>query len=171
MCDEHHARLHFHGLRSTNGLSTHFLHHYCHVEKASNLCNEVRARLLLDVVFDYREQGKYLLHEFVIMPDHIHALLTPAPSISLSGGPVHQGRFFLSTSESGKVWKWWQASFTNHRIRDAEDRELHRDYIRLNPARARLVLDAREYPHSSANPAFKMDELPAGLKPGLRESA
>ena len=133
--------------------------------------NEARARLLLDVMFDYRDQGKYSLHEFVIMPDHIHALLTPSPSISLERAVQFiKGGFSYRLRKVEKM-EVWQPSFTNHRIRDVEDCERHRDYIRLNPVRARLVLDAREYPHSSANPAFKMDELPPGLKPGLRESA
>ena len=65
----------------------------------------------------------------------------------------------------------WQKSFTNHRIRDAEDYERHRDYIRLNPVRARLVVEARDYVYSSANPAFKLDDVPLGLKPGMREFA
>ena len=38
---------------------------------------------LVDVFQHYRSQGKYLLHDFVIMPDHIHALITPALEISL----------------------------------------------------------------------------------------
>jgi len=33
---------------------------------------------MLDVLADYHEQKKYVLHEFVIMPDHLHLLLTPA---------------------------------------------------------------------------------------------
>jgi putative transposase len=34
------------------------------------------AGLLIDVLYHYREQRKYLLHEFVIMPDHFHVLIT-----------------------------------------------------------------------------------------------
>ena len=39
--------------------------------------------LLLDVLQENRKQKRFLLHEFVIMPDHFHLLLTPAPDISL----------------------------------------------------------------------------------------
>lgn len=35
------------------------------------------ADLKLKTLFEYRERGAYLLHEFVSMPDHIHLLLTP----------------------------------------------------------------------------------------------
>jgi putative transposase len=34
------------------------------------------AGLLIDVLYHYRKQRKYLLHEFVIMPDHFHVLIT-----------------------------------------------------------------------------------------------
>src|ERR1051326_1004831 len=37
----------------------------------------------LEVFFDYRKQEKYSIHAFVLMPDHLHALLTPAEMLSL----------------------------------------------------------------------------------------
>jgi hypothetical protein len=58
----------------------------------------------------------------------------------------------------------WQESFTNHRIRDAEDYERHCSYVRLNPVRAGLVRDAAAYPFSSAGSGVRMD-APQGLKP------
>jgi putative transposase len=44
---------------------------------------ESTANLLIETLTHYRDERKFLLHEFVIMPDHIHALLTPAAEISL----------------------------------------------------------------------------------------
>jgi REP element-mobilizing transposase RayT len=41
------------------------------------------AKLLIDVLFHYREQEKYLLHEFVVMPNHFHLLITPSPPATL----------------------------------------------------------------------------------------
>jgi len=34
------------------------------------------ARLFIRVLYNYRAQGKFRLHEFVVMPDHFHVLLT-----------------------------------------------------------------------------------------------
>jgi putative transposase len=45
--------------------------------------NPQRTDLLTNVLEHYRDQKKYILHEFVITPDHLHLLLTPAPEISL----------------------------------------------------------------------------------------
>ena len=35
------------------------------------------AELFLDTLQHYRREGHYKLHAFVVMPDHIHLLLTP----------------------------------------------------------------------------------------------
>ena len=123
------------------------------------------ADLLVDVFLHYREQGEYLLHDFVIMPDHFHALITPAPEISLERAVQFiKGGFSFRLKSSLPVW---QASFTNHRIRDDEDFERHREYIRMNPARAELVRRPEDYPHSSASGKFRLDPAPPGLKPFL----
>jgi putative transposase len=34
------------------------------------------AQLFVKVIYEYRAQGRYRLHEFVVMPDHFHILLT-----------------------------------------------------------------------------------------------
>jgi putative transposase len=132
---------------------------------------ETRARLLIEVLLSYRDQGKYLLHEFVVMPDHIHLLLTPADEIS-----VERAMQFIKGGYSYRLRKLekiqvWQESFTNHRIRDAEDFERHSEYARMNPVRARLVRDAAAYPFSSASSEFRLDAMPQGLKPAFSQSA
>jgi len=132
---------------------------------------ETRARLLIDVLLDYRQQKKFLLHEFVVMPDHLHALLPPAPEI-----PLERAVQFIKGGYSYRLRKLekiqvWQQGFTNHRIRDAEDFARHCEYVRMNPVRAGLVRGAVAYPFSSAGLGFRLDEMPLGLKPQLPESA
>jgi putative transposase len=130
---------------------------------------ETTARLLIETLSHYRDAGKFLLHEFVIMPDHVHVLLTPAEEISLERAMQFvKGGFSYRLDKHGSVW---QPSFTNHRIRDWEDYERHRDYIRMNPVRARLTSRPDTYPHSSAADVLRMDPLPQGLKPRLLEEA
>ena len=132
---------------------------------------DARARLLIEVLLDYRDQGKYLLHEFVAMPDHLHLLLTPAPEIALERAMQFiKGGYSYRLRKTEKI-QVWQESFTNHRIRDSDDYEKHSVYIRMNPVRARLVEEARAYAFSSANGGSRMDEAPQGLKPNLSRSA
>lgn len=122
------------------------------------------ARLLIETLAHYRDERKFLLHEFVIMLDHMHALLTPAPEISLERAVQFiKGGFSFRLKSRPPVW---QASFANHRVRDCEDYEHHREYIWMNPVRASLAATAEAYPYSSAAGVLRLDVLPPGLNPG-----
>ena len=46
-------------------------------QKRSLLHSDRMKQLLIDIFFQYRDQQKYLLHEFVIMNDHVHLLISP----------------------------------------------------------------------------------------------
>ncbi len=130
---------------------------------------EANANLLIETLSHYRDARKYLLHEFVIMPDHVHALLTPADEISLERVMQFiKGGFSFRLHARGPVW---QAGFTNHRVRDVEDYEKHREYIWLNPVRAKLAAMAEAYPYSSAAGRLKIDPVPPGLKLSVCEEA
>ena len=124
---------------------------------------EATARLLIETIAFYRDAGKYLLHEFVVMPDHLHLLLAPADEIALERAiQFIKGGFSFRLKSR---WAVWQDGFTNHRVRDLMDYEIHREYIRMNPVRARLVGRAEEYPYCSAAGVLGLDALPQGLKP------
>ena len=123
---------------------------------------ESSARLLIETLVRCRDERKFLLHEFVVMPDHLHVLLTPASDLSLERAMQFIKGGFAFRLREGRVW---QASFTNHRVRDGEDYERHREYIWMNPVRARLVGTAESYPYSSASGAVRLDPAPQGLKP------
>ena len=125
------------------------------------------ARLFLDTLFKYRDQGTFQLYEFVLMPDHFHLLLAPKPTLALEramqfikGGFSH--RFM---KETGSRMEIWERSFTNHRMRDGPDYEKHRVYIHFNPVRSGLAERPQDYPYSSAYPGFFLDEAPQRLKP------
>ena len=120
---------------------------------------EAYARLFLKTLYSYRRKGRFQLHAFVVMPEHVHLLLTPANDVTIEraiqfvkGGFSHAFGFEF---RGGEVW---QRGFTDHRIRDAEDLARHRDYIHQNPVKRRMVERAAEYRYCSAYPGFKLDE-------------
>jgi len=102
---------------------------------------EAMARLLLNVLQDNRAKGRLLLHEFVIMPDHFHLIITPAEDVPLEKAVqfIKGGFSFRAKKELAFGLLVWQESFTNHRIRDAQDYQRHREYIHHNPVSAGLV--------------------------------
>lgn len=120
---------------------------------------EAPARILLDQILDCRQRGLYKLHAFVIMPDHLHLLLTPAEDASLEkvmmmikGGSSHRIK-----KELLYRWPIWQPGFHDRWMRDAEEFQVRLDYIAENPVVARLAESALEYPLSSASGKFKLD--------------
>jgi len=123
------------------------------------------ARLLIDTLCHYRGSA-YLLHEFVLMPDHFHILITPIGSLERAVQFVKGGFSFRAKKELGSNMEVWQKGFSDHRIRDAEDYEQHVQYIHLNAVRKHLCETPEKYPYSSAHPGFELDASPQGLKPG-----
>ena len=136
-------------------------------QRRALLQSDRMARLLLDVIYTNRQKGHFLLHEFVIMPNHFHLLITPAPDVPLEKALrfIKGGFSFRARKELHSTLSIWQASFTNHRIHDARDYEQHRSYIRENPVKAGLVPNAESFPYSSAFPGAILDPVPPGLKP------
>ncbi len=124
------------------------------------------ASLFLEVLYRYREQKKYLLHEFVLMPNHFHLLLTPEEITLERALQLIKGGFsFRAKKELGFVGEVWQTSFHDRRVRDWEEYQGFRKYIHENPVKRGLCLSAEQYPYSSANGKFALDDLPQRLKP------
>jgi len=135
--------------------------------------SERSASLLIETLWDYRAQGKYELHEFVVMPKHIHLLLTPAPDLTLErvmqfvkGGFSHR-----VGKQLGPSLGIWARGYVDHRIRDLQDYASHREYIHQNPVRRGLVSLPEQFAYSSANPKFRLDPVPQGLKPAIEVAA
>jgi putative transposase len=120
------------------------------------------ARLMLSTINHYRGTG-YQLHAFVIMPDHLHLLITPTESVEKSMQLIKGGFSFRAKRELEWNGEIWQSGFTDHRIRDEEDWSRHLDYIRTNPIEAKLAQDIALYEFMGCpDIAF-----PRGLKPAV----
>jgi putative transposase len=136
------------------------------------LQSERMATLLMKCLFENRRKERFLLHEFVIMPDHFHALLTPAPEIPLEKAMqfIKGGFSYRAGKELNVRSAIWQAGFTDHRIRDLQDYEQHRSYIHQNPVKVGLVDSPDLFPYSSAFPGIATDPAPPWLKPAASQT-
>jgi REP-associated tyrosine transposase len=124
------------------------------------------ARLSIEVLMNYRTEKKYLLHEFVVMPDHIHLILTPTQITLERAMQLIKGGFSFRLNKNLKVKREvWQTSFQDRRIRDSLEYQKFKNYIRQNPVKRFLAKTPEEYPYSSANPCFQLDPVPQRLKP------
>ena len=98
--------------------------------------------------------------------EHVHLLLTPAPGVTLERAIqfIKGGYSHTLGAELGRKAEVWQRGFTDHRIRDAEDFDIHRAYIHQNPFKRGLVSAASDYRYCSAFPGFKLDGWPSAAK-------
>ena len=118
------------------------------------------ATLVIATLIHYSSTD-YVLHAYVVMPDHLHLLVTPSASVEKSVQLIKGGFSFRAKRKLDWKGEIWQPGFTDHRIRDKEDWDHHLDYIRQNPIRARLTDDSALYPHMG----FPNARVPQGLKP------
>jgi putative transposase len=100
------------------------------------------------------------------MPEHVHLLLTPGPGVTLERSLqfIKGGYSHALSEELGRKSEVWQRGFTDHRIRDAADFEMHRGYIHENPVKRGLVVCASDYRYCSAYPGFKLDSWPSAAQ-------
>ena len=136
-------------------------------DKRLLLQSDRAAQLFLRVLEEYRAQGKFLLHEFVVMPDHFHVLITVGTDTSVERAVqfIKGGFAFRAGKELGLKAPIWQRGFSEVRVLNAQAASGICEYIRDNPVVAKMVPKASDYPYSSAYPGCALDPLPQGLKP------
>lgn len=115
----------------------------CTVPRVRNqLCLPDTGLKLLESASYYHELQRWWLKIFLLMPDHLHALMA-----------VPQGE---SLPDVLRLWKGyqtkrlsiiWQAGFFDHRLRSDESEEEKTNYIRMNPVRAGLVMKSEDWPY------------------------
>ncbi len=110
------------------------------------------ADMVLEAIqYNASKLGHYALHCFVVMPNHVHLLVTPAvplPQLTKSLKGITAKRANLLLALTGNPF--WQEESYDHLVRDDREFDKIRTYIEANPVRAGLVSDARAYRWSSA---------------------
>jgi putative transposase len=112
------------------------------------LQSERNAELLIDVLRSLVAEGRFELRDFVIMPDHLHLLLTVFDEMTIEKAmQLIKGRFSHRLSdEFGYKGEMWQRGFTEVQIMNSESLAKHSEYIAHNPVKAGIVASADEFP-------------------------
>ena len=127
------------------------------------------AETVVRCMIKYRNQGAYALREFVVMPNHLHLLLTPSGETSLEkaiqlikGGSSYQ----IHRIRESK-FKIWNSGFHEATVRNSVDFEIRREYIRMNPVKSQLVQRPEDWKCGSASGKFELDAKPDRLSSGV----
>ncbi|MDP9039947.1 MAG: transposase [Acidobacteriota bacterium] len=118
---------------------------------------------MIECLLRHRDQGRFLLHAFVLMPDHLHLLLTPSESIEKTAQLVKGGFSFAARKQYPREVR--QAGYYAHRVTDARDYHQQMAYIGSNPVRKGY--DGHRFVHTTGE--WRMDDTPeafVGGRPG-----
>jgi REP element-mobilizing transposase RayT len=123
----------------------------CTNERQRFLERDEIARWLLTELQATAESQQFLLHAWYVMPDHVHLLVEG--SHDRCDLLLFMTKLKQQTSYRARhAWHFelWQSRFYDHILRDQESFAQVASYIWLNPVRAGLCADGREYPHSGS---------------------
>jgi REP element-mobilizing transposase RayT len=120
-------------------------HGECHLN------NPVVANLVQSSLMFF-DGERYKLSSWTVMPNHVHALITPAANNDLS--KILQSLKSYSANEANKILsrhgKFWQQESFDRYIRNHEHFVSVIRYIENNPVKARLCKRPEDWPYSSA---------------------
>lgn len=100
-----------------------------------------RGRRLVDSVAHYHRQHSWYCHLFLLMPDHVHALLSFPPDREMS-----RVIGAWKTWHARKNTIAWQRNYFDHRIRSEAELQLKAAYIRHNPVVRGLCVRPEDWP-------------------------
>jgi len=113
------------------------------------LQSDRNARLLVDVMLSNAKAKRFRVHDFVVMPDHLHLLLTIDGDMTIEKAVqlIKGGFSYRLKKESGYAGEVWQRGFSEVRVENRESFLQHREYLAQNPVKAGLVSSPDEYPY------------------------
>jgi len=114
----------------------------CENRTRNQLATPEMATPLIETVAYRQHQHLWWPHLFLIMPDHVHALLSFPPSRKTMKQVVLKWKEWTARELDID----WQRDFFEHRLRDEQSRREKADYILQNPVRKGLVTSAEEWP-------------------------
>lgn len=112
---------------------------------------EVAEQVEATILRGFKELNQYFLWAHVVMPNHVHALITPRLTLSkimegIKGVSAYRANRIVK--RTGKVF--WQRESFDHWVRNAEEEAKIRLYIENNPVKAGLCRDPGDWKWSSA---------------------
>ena len=128
-------------------------------ERHALFINTLLANIVVEQIVSCRDRGFYKLHAFVLMPDHLHVLVTPSDETTIEKAMqmIKSGSAHKIGTEKPQQFPIWHRGFHDRWIKDAEQFWKAKSYIEQNPVKARLAETPEEYSWSSASGKIALD--------------
>ncbi len=116
------------------------------------LLRDERAAGIVEDAWRHFAGERYVLHSWVVMPNHVHVLCSPLPGQSMPD-IIRGWKAFTArriNALSGRTGQLWLEDYWDRYIRDGDHFRRVVDYIHANPVKAGLVKEATAWRWSSA---------------------
>lgn len=127
--------------------------------------------LLRNAVKSVRRRYPFIIHGWVVLPDHLHCVIELPPEdadfarrwrliklVFSKGLPIEEQRssYRLERGERGI----WQRPYWEHPIRGERDFQAHLDYVHVNPLKHGLVVRVADWLYSTFHRLVEEDMYP-----------
>jgi REP element-mobilizing transposase RayT len=126
-------------------------HRYLNLGRGECLLRNSRIGAIMDGAIRFHHNKSYELRAWVIMPNHVHVLFR---SLENPMGRIIGNWKTYTAREVNKLLARqgpvWAADYWDTYMRDEDQEQTVRSYIENNPAKAKLVVDPKDWQWSSA---------------------
>jgi REP element-mobilizing transposase RayT len=111
------------------------------------------ANMVVEAIHYHEREQHYQLHSYVVMPNHVHLLMTPLAEVS----KVMQSLKRFTAREANRILgltgnSFWQEESYDRLVRDETEFQRIKNYIEMNPVKCGLAVTPEEFLWSSARP-------------------
>ena len=114
----------------------------CQPRKTNQLADDANAKAIFEAFAHYEKSGCWHIRFALLMPDHLHALISFNTRGETMSGIIQNFKRYLAKSRGLR----WQRNYFDHRIRNQDALAEKSNYIAHNPVRAGLVKSPDEWP-------------------------
>ena len=113
------------------------------------LQSDRNATLFIDVLRSNVRAKKFRIHDFGVMPNHVHLLVTVDRDVSIEKAMqlIKGGFSYRLKHELGYAGEVWLRGFSEVRVKDRKSFVKYREYIAQNPVKAGLVSSPQDFPY------------------------
>ena len=132
-----------------NHLPSYFIT-FCVQDRQKVLANKFYFEGLIAFLLDSPGSYGWFPGMFVVMPDHVHLIVTHSPEAVSMGGWMKALKAITKRSikaEPDRDWRW-QIGFYDHLFRSEKSRTEKWYYVLHNPVRAGLVAKPEDWPYT-----------------------
>jgi len=118
----------------------------------SSWLKDARVASMVQQALLHFDGSRYKLSAWVVMPNHLHLILTPNAEYQLSG-ILHSLKSYTAHEANrilGREGQFWQDDYFDRYIRDAKHFAAAVAYVESNPVKAGLCRRIDDWPYGSA---------------------